>query len=74
MYVVSGGGGNIEGLSAVGNRPSYNDFAYADDFSYAALTFESPTSLKVNFLRSATGQSLYTATLQKDHKDRFVVQ
>ena len=30
MYIVAGGAGNIEGLSAVGTNVSYNAFAYAD--------------------------------------------
>ncbi|KAK3896419.1 Metallo-dependent phosphatase, partial [Staphylotrichum tortipilum] len=34
MYIVAGGAGNIEGLSAVGANVSTNRWAYADDFSY----------------------------------------
>lgn len=74
MYVVSGGTGNIEGHTPVGQRQDYNDFAYADDFSYAAFSFQSANKLEVNFYRSSTGENLHSATLNKERKQRFVAQ
>ncbi len=74
MYVVSGGAGNIEGLSSVGSRQSFNAFAYADDFSYAQVTLLDANSLRVDFVRSSTGEVLDTSTLYKSHAERFVRQ
>lgn len=74
MYIVAGGPGNIEGLSAVGTKPSYTAFAYADDFSYATISFLDSQNLKVDFYRSATGELLDTSTLHKSHAQQFVVQ
>jgi hypothetical protein len=74
MYIVSGGTGNIEGLSAVGDRQSYNAFAYADDFSYASLTFKSKNALQINFIRSSDGSVLDSSTLTKSHNVAFVNQ
>ncbi|KAL5427455.1 hypothetical protein PMIN05_011365 [Paraphaeosphaeria minitans] len=48
MYIVAGGAGNIEGLSSVGGNYSTNVFAYADDFSYASVSFQSANNLKVD--------------------------
>jgi len=74
MYIVAGGAGNIEGLSSVGSKPSYTAFAYADDFSYATVTFQDSQNLQVNFIRSSTGEILDTSTLHKSHTQQFVVQ
>lgn len=74
MYIVSGGTGNIEGLSAVGKNATGNAFAYADDFSYATIRFEDETNLKIDFIRSSTGELLDSSTLHKSHKSRFVKQ
>lgn len=74
MYIISGGTGNIEGLSAVGDKPSYTAFAYADDFAYATIRFLDTQHLKVDFYRSSTGELLDTSTLFKAHSDQFVVQ
>lgn len=74
MYIVSGGTGNIEGLSAVGDKQTYNDYAYADEFSYANLEFQSPTDFKVSFIRSSTGETLHSQTLHKKHDEPFVRQ
>ncbi|KAI0174040.1 Metallo-dependent phosphatase-like protein [Pestalotiopsis sp. NC0098] len=74
MYIVAGGAGNIEGLSSVGTEQSYNAFAYADDFSYATVSFLDANNLRVDFIRSATGEVLDTSTLYKSHADQFVVQ
>ncbi|KAI5924945.1 Metallo-dependent phosphatase-like protein [Camillea tinctor] len=74
MYIVAGGAGNIEGLSAVGSNVSYNAFAYADDFSYARLSFQDANNLQVQFIRSSTGEILDTSTLYKSHTERFVMQ
>ncbi|CAJ2510071.1 Uu.00g059710.m01.CDS01 [Anthostomella pinea] len=74
MYIVAGGAGNIEGLSAVGTEPAYTAFAYADDFSYARLSFLDGNNLQVEFIRSATGEVLDTSVLYKAHAEQFVVQ
>ncbi|KAI1500379.1 Metallo-dependent phosphatase-like protein [Biscogniauxia marginata] len=74
MYIVAGGAGNIEGLSSVGKNLSFNSFAYADDFSYARLSFLDTTNLQVEFIRSITGEILDTSVLHKSHDKRFVVQ
>lgn len=74
MYIISGGTGNIEGLSAVGKKQTYNAFAYADDFSYATIRLLDAKKLQVDFYRSATGELLDTSVLKKDHDKQFVVQ
>ncbi|KAI6086598.1 putative acid phosphatase [Hypoxylon rubiginosum] len=74
MYIVAGGAGNIEGLSAVGSNLTYNSFAYADDFSYAKVSFLDANNLQVDFIRSATGEVLDSSVLYKSHTEQFVVQ
>ncbi|KAJ6001505.1 hypothetical protein N7522_006732 [Penicillium canescens] len=74
MYIVAGGAGNIEGLSSVGNKPSYTAFAYADDYSYGAIKFVDEQHLEVEFIKSSTGEVLDTSTLYKKHATRFVRQ
>ncbi|KAK8043194.1 hypothetical protein PG994_013677 [Apiospora phragmitis] len=75
MYIVAGGAGNIEGLSGVGTkRPAFSAFAYADDFSYGQVSFLDANRLRVDFIRSATGETLDTSVLYKSHTERFVVQ
>ena len=74
LYIVAGGAGNIEGLSSVGSKPDYTEFVYADDYSYASLTFVDEQNLKVDFIRSSTGENLDSSTLYKEHKTPFVVQ
>lgn len=74
MYIVAGGAGNIEGLSSVGSNLSFNAFAYADDFSYATVTFQDSQNLQVKFIRSSTGEVLDASTLYKSHAQQFVVQ
>ncbi|KAF2756369.1 putative acid phosphatase [Pseudovirgaria hyperparasitica] len=72
MYIVSGGTGNIEGLSKVGSNYTGNVFAYAEDFSYGQLEFVDRERLKVRFLRSETGEVLDESLLVKDHTERFI--
>ncbi|KAF3015864.1 hypothetical protein E8E14_007805 [Neopestalotiopsis sp. 37M] len=74
MYIVAGGSGNIEGLSSVGTAQAYNAFAYADDFSYATVSLLDANNLRVDFIRSSTGEVLDTSTLYKSHTEQFVVQ
>jgi acid phosphatase type 7 len=74
MYIIAGGTGNIEGLSTVGSNVSFNAFAYADDFAYATINFLDTNNLKVEFIRSSTGDVLDTSVLQKSHTQQFVVQ
>jgi hypothetical protein len=74
MYIISGGAGNIEGLSSVGSNVSYNAFAYADDFSYSTVKFEDANHLTITFIDSASGETLDQSTLYKSHKDQFPVQ
>ncbi|KAJ5261117.1 hypothetical protein N7478_011712 [Penicillium angulare] len=74
MYIIAGGAGNIEGLSSVGDEPSYTEFAYADDWSYATLKLLDEQNLQIDFIRSSTGEVLDSSTLYKSHKTQFVVQ
>ncbi|ORY15350.1 Metallo-dependent phosphatase-like protein [Clohesyomyces aquaticus] len=74
MYIVAGGAGNIEGMSAVGANYSTNVFAYANDFSYAAITFQDSNHLKVDFIQSSTGAVLDSSVLYKSHTQQFLVQ
>ncbi|SMR41313.1 unnamed protein product [Zymoseptoria tritici ST99CH_1E4] len=74
MYIVTGGAGNIEGLSSVGKNYSTNVFAYADDFSYAALKFKDAQHLGVDFINSRTGEVVDSSTLYKAHITSFVRQ
>ncbi|KAH7390743.1 Metallo-dependent phosphatase-like protein [Phaeosphaeria sp. MPI-PUGE-AT-0046c] len=74
MYIVAGGAGNIEGLTSVGGNSTTNVFAYADDFSYGKISFLDANNLKVEFIRSSTGDVLDSSVLFKSHKQRFVVQ
>ncbi|GAW11002.1 hypothetical protein ANO14919_003410 [Xylariales sp. No.14919] len=74
MYIVAGGAGNIEGMSDVGTKQAYNDFAYADDFSYARVSLLDAHQLQVQFIRSTTGEVLDESVLYKSHSTRFVVQ
>jgi acid phosphatase type 7 len=74
MYIVAGGAGNIEGLSSVGTKQSFNAFAYADDFSYAKVSFLDSNNMQVDFIRSSTGEILDTSKLYKSHSEQFVVQ
>lgn len=68
MYIVAGGPGNIEGLSKVGTRQSYNAFAYDLDFSFPTIRILDETNLQVDFFRSSTGELLHTSKLYKSHK------
>ncbi|CAK7216125.1 hypothetical protein SCUCBS95973_002698 [Sporothrix curviconia] len=74
MYIIAGGPGNVEGLSTVGANYSTNVFAYADDFSYATVTFQDANHLKIDFLQSSTGKVLDSSVLYKEHAEQFVVQ
>ncbi len=74
MYIIAGGAGNIEGLSSVGSNVTANVFAYADDFSYATVAFEDVNHMRVDFIRSSTGNVLDSSVLYKSHGQQFVVQ
>ncbi|KAA8651309.1 purple acid phosphatase family protein [Aspergillus tanneri] len=74
MYIIAGGAGNIEGLSRVGSKPSFTEFAYDDDFSYATIKILDRNNLQVDFIRSSTGDVLDSSTLYKSHDTSFVVQ
>ncbi|GAD97726.1 hypothetical protein NECHADRAFT_87328 [Paecilomyces variotii No. 5] len=74
MYIVAGGAGNIEGLSSVGANATNNVWAYADDFSYATITFQDENNLKVEFIQSSTGAVLDSSVLYKSHTEQFVSQ
>ncbi|KAJ5376016.1 hypothetical protein N7509_012902 [Penicillium cosmopolitanum] len=74
MYIIAGGAGNIEGLSSVGSKPDYTEFAYADDYSYASITFVDEQNLKVDFISSSSGDILDSSTLYKEHNVQFVQQ
>jgi acid phosphatase type 7 len=53
---------------------SYNQFAYAADFSYARVNFLNSTNLQVEFYQSATNDLLDSSVLYKAHDVDFVVQ
>ncbi|KAF9890275.1 hypothetical protein FE257_006189 [Aspergillus nanangensis] len=74
LYIVAGGAGNIEGLSSVGKKPDFTEFAYDDDYSYATLSLLDEQRLNVKFVKSATGEILDESVLFKSHQERFVVQ
>jgi len=74
MYIVAGGAGNIEGLTSIGGNYTTNVFGYADDFSYATISLLDEHNLKVEFIRSSTGQVLDSSVLYKSHSQQFVVQ
>jgi acid phosphatase type 7 len=74
MYIVAGGSGNIEGLAAVGSNVSFNAFAYADDFSFATVSFLDRNHLQVKFIQSSTGEVLDSSVLFKSHNDQYTVQ
>ncbi|KAJ5506185.1 Purple acid phosphatase-like N-terminal [Penicillium expansum] len=74
MYIIAGGPGNIEGLSSIGSKPAYTEFAYADDFSYSTLRFLDEQHLQVDFVRSSTGEIVDSSTLFKKHATDFVDQ
>ena len=44
------------------------------DFSYATVNLLSENELRVDFIRSSTGEVLDTSTLYKSHGEQFVVQ
>jgi hypothetical protein len=74
MYIVAGGAGNIEGLTGVGGNVSGNVFAYAEDFSYARVGFLDAKRMRVEFVRSRTGEVVDSSVLYKGHGEQFVVQ
>ena len=74
MYIVAGGSGNIEGLSTIGSNYSSNAFAYDADFSFAKVSLQDKNHLKVDFIRSSTGDILDSSVLYKSHSQQFVVQ
>ncbi|KAG6021204.1 hypothetical protein E4U41_002554 [Claviceps citrina] len=74
MYIVAGGPGNIEGLDKLGKMPPYTAYGNDEEFCYARLAFESAHSLRVDFVRSSTGDVVDTSTLKKVHDKKFVVQ
>ncbi|UNI13395.1 hypothetical protein JDV02_000143 [Purpureocillium takamizusanense] len=74
MYIIAGGAGSIEGLSAVGKKGPLNAWAYDDAFSYATIRFLDTQNLQVDFYRSDSGKLLDSSKLFKSHKDRFVSQ
>lgn len=73
-YVVSGGPGNIEGLAKLGDKLNVTEFAYDEDFSYATYHFQSAHALEISFVRSSTGETLFSKTLRSHHHDDFVRQ
>lgn len=72
MYLVAGGAGNIEGLSPVGSPLKGNQFAYADEQSFARLSFMSKKELGVTFFRSSDNKLLDHTVLKKTHNVDFV--
>jgi len=74
LYIVAGGSGNIEGLSAAGANYSTNVFVYDQDFSDASISLQDSKHLKVDFIRSSTGEVLDSSVLFKSHNQQFVDQ
>lgn len=74
MYIVSGGTGNIEGISRVGKKPSFTAFAYDEDFSYATIKFKDAQQMQIDFIRSSTGEVVDTSVLKKKHDAQFIRQ
>ncbi|KAJ5378112.1 uncharacterized protein N7496_005521 [Penicillium cataractarum] len=74
MYIVAGGAGNIEGVDTPGVEPSYTEFAYGSDYSYATIRFVDEQNLQVDFYQSSTGTLLDSSTLYKSHASQFVQQ
>ena len=72
MYIVAGGPGNIEGLSAVGTNLTGNRFAYADSQSFARLSFLNKHELGVQFYKSDGNELLDSTVLYKKHDVDFV--
>lgn len=74
MYIIAGGAGNIEGLDVLGAEPSYEAWAYSNDWAYATLNFLDTQHLQVTFVQSSTGDILDSSVLFKNHSAQFVVQ
>lgn len=74
LYIVSGGAGNIEGLSSAKDAPAYVAFAHDEDYSYSTMSFLDEHNVRINFIRSSTGEVLDSSTLYKMHDTPFVVQ
>ena len=50
------------------------ELIFGIDFSYATVNLLSENELRVDFIRSSTGEVLDTSTLYKSHGEQFVVQ
>lgn len=73
-YIVAGGAGNIEGLNKINVKPSYIAWAFDSDFAYSTLSILDKNHLKVDFIRSYTGEIVDSTTLFKSHTQQFVRQ
>ncbi|KAL2848975.1 hypothetical protein BJX68DRAFT_267323 [Aspergillus pseudodeflectus] len=74
MYIVAGTAGNIERLAPTLWKPANLEFLNDKDYAYATITFVDENNLRVDFIKSTTGEVLDTSTLYKSHEDRFVKQ
>ncbi|KOS18754.1 Acid phosphatase [Escovopsis weberi] len=76
MYIVAGGGGNVEGISPISGPPdgNFTAFMYDEHFSYASMTFHDKNTLQIDIWASSTGERVDSSTLFKSHKERFVDQ
>ncbi|KAJ5666563.1 hypothetical protein N7462_010972 [Penicillium macrosclerotiorum] len=74
MYIVASGAGNIESLNPSIVKPSYTEFAYVFDNSYAKIRFLDDQYLQIDFYQSSTGTLLDSSTLYKSHTSQFVQQ
>ena len=71
-YITNGAGGHYDGLDVL--NPVLNSFSrFANDTKYgwSRLTFHNCTHLTHDFISSATGEPLDTATLFKNRKCSF---
>lgn len=72
LYLTNGAAGHFEGLDPL-NKPLPNYVTYANNtkFGYSLLTFHNTTHMTHNFISSASGQVLDSATLYKERSFPF---
>lgn len=72
LYLTNGAAGHFEGLDPLTNPlPSYVTYANNTKFGYSLLTFHNITHMTHNFISSASGQVLDSATLYKERSIPF---
>ncbi|KAF9219062.1 Metallo-dependent phosphatase [Gyrodon lividus] len=66
--IVNGAGGHYDGLDTLTAPPSYVDVSFDTAYGWSRLTFHNRTHLTHEFVSSANGTVLDSATLYKEHK------